>query len=475
MGSCLRRLVIFSTSVIVIGISGALAKAPLVDQAFDQWVAKQTQMAEERMRRNISASGTATGSVIASPSRKDPNYYFHWIRDSALVMNSVQDLHHKSLGQKRVQYFQLLNDFALFSRQNQLTKTSAGLGDPRFNVDGSADYEPWGRPQYDGPALRALTLSRLAQDLLRVGNSSYVTTNLYRPELPATTVIKTDLEFIAHNWRRKSIDPWEEIMGQHFFVRGTQLAALTEGAELATQMNDTGAAGFYRAQATMLEAELAKHWSEQRGWYLTTLESEAGPDHRKPSELDVSVVLAALAANASSGVLWLLDPRMLSTATAIENVFARIYAINRQGGAGNAIGRYEEDYYYGGNPWFLTTAAYAELHYRVAIALSRLTSYKVTPRSREFFASTLPQSEQGRVESGTDIAADAALRARLVASLKEKGDGFLRRIRLHSNSDGSFTEQFHRDTGTQISAVDLTWSYANFIRAAHFRELVPTR
>lgn len=34
----------------------------------------------------------------------------------------------------------------------------AGLGEPKFNVDESAYTGSWGRPQRDGPALRAIAL-----------------------------------------------------------------------------------------------------------------------------------------------------------------------------------------------------------------------------------------------------------------------------------------------------------------------------
>lgn len=36
--------------------------------------------------------------------------------------------------------------------------SGAGLGEPKFMIDGSAFTGPWGRPQRDGPALRAIAL-----------------------------------------------------------------------------------------------------------------------------------------------------------------------------------------------------------------------------------------------------------------------------------------------------------------------------
>jgi len=57
--------------------------------------------------------------------------------------------------------------------------------------------------------------------------------------------IKTDLEYVAHNWQENSFDLWEESNGDNFFTKMVQRKALINGAAFATQMNDTGAAAFY--------------------------------------------------------------------------------------------------------------------------------------------------------------------------------------------------------------------------------------
>lgn len=437
--------------------------------SFDEWVRRETSVSEQKMLANISPRGAARGAVIASPSRTEPNYYFHWIRDAGLVMDTVREFYERSSGAERARYFAMMEEFARFSRQNQLTPTSTGLGDPRFNVDGSADYEPWGRPQNDGPAIRALTLIRFAESLLKDGRKDYVKAELYQAKYPADSVIKADLEYVAHHWREKSFDPWEEIRGQHFFTRAFQWAALSEGANLAEKMGDSGAARFYREQAAGLVQTLGDHWDEGRGYYLATVESEAGPDHQKPSELDSSVIIAALTIGEAKGPTGLVDDRILATATALEQTFASIYPINRDTSVGTAIGRYREDYYFGGNPWPLATAAFAELHYRVARILKTQTSYVITPRSLAFFSAALPASERAELKAGIDLAQDSALKAKLVAGLEEKGDGFLRRIQRHANPDGSLSEQINKVNGYMISAPDLTWSYSAFLKASFYR------
>lgn len=44
--------------------------------------------------------------------------------------------------------------------------SSGGLGEPKFNVDETAFTGSWGRPQRDGPALRATALIAFGQWLL---------------------------------------------------------------------------------------------------------------------------------------------------------------------------------------------------------------------------------------------------------------------------------------------------------------------
>lgn len=52
--------------------------------------------------------------------------------------------------------------------------SSGGLGEPKFNVDETAFTGPWGRPQRDGPALRATALIDFGQWLIVCGNSLFM-------------------------------------------------------------------------------------------------------------------------------------------------------------------------------------------------------------------------------------------------------------------------------------------------------------
>jgi glucoamylase len=453
-------------------VSGGRANATLED--LESWIHLQVKLTESKMYGNISPANALRGVILASPSKADPNYYYYWIRDGALVMRSVLLLRETTQGTERARHDQAMIDYVHFSRANQIQTGPEAMGEPRFNTDGTINTEPWGRPQNDGPALRALTLMRYARALIAEGKKDFVVKELYNGKFPADSVIKADLEYIGHHWRFKCIDIWEEIWGQHFFTRAVQLAALREGAAFARELGDVGAAGFYEKEANNVEGELAKHWSTQRDYYLATVDSNAGPDHQKPTELDTAVLLGALSAEQAAGPLALTDGKILSTAVKIENAFAVLYAVNKDKKLGTAIGRYTEDYYYGGNPWPLATAAFAELHYKVAKALKAASAFKLESSQLSFFKQAVAGTPGVTLAEGTDLAANENLRLQVIAALIARGDGFMDRIRFHANKDGSLSEQFDRDSGFMRSAYDLTWSYSSFIRATLARDAATT-
>ena len=431
----------------------------------------EEQVSVTRLNLNISASGTRRGVILASPSTKDPNYYYFWVRDGAMVMRSIYDRLEQGDPLADIQF----KDYVAITRFMQW---SAGnnLGEPRFNaVDGTVNTEPWGRPQNDGPALRAITLIRYANKLLAEGDRPTVERDLYAAELPAHSVIKQDLEFVAHHWQDLSIDLWEEVVGHHFFTEASQLVAMKQGAALADQMGDPKAAAFYLQQADLIEKALAKHWDASKGYYLSALDFSAGSDHQKPTQLDVSVLLAALFVEEPKGLLSLMDDHIIKTAEALEATFAQIYPINSaKGELGTSIGRYSEDHYYGGNPWVLSTAAYAEWNYRMALMIETSPSMILTTTQAAYLQKVIAGvSKTGRAPSmlraNVDLTHEPKLRDATVEALKIRGDSYLKRVRLSAGLTGELAEQFDSKSGAMMSARDLSWSYAAFLRAANAR------
>lgn len=459
--------------ILLLLAGGASTSAVAADQRLQAWIEQQADFSYQRVLEAISPADGARGSVMASPSRSEPNYYFHWIRDAALVMREVWRARERNPSTAQL----LLSEYALFSRSNQLTSNPSGrpdtlgLGEPKFNMDGSAYDAPWGRPQNDGPALRAITLMEYAHFLIDRGRTDLVRDLLYRGELPAETVIKADLEFVAHHWKDASFDLWEEVLGDHFYTRMAQRRAMVDGARLARRMNDSGAALFYEQQAQAISESLESFWSPSSFHILTTL-NWAGGHTEKVSNLDVAVILAVNQAASPGWSFSPSDPRVMSTAVRLTEAFEQAYSVNsgkrdHEGQAMNpGIGRYTEDRYNGvgtdglGNPWFLATHALAEYFLRLGAEIRSSGGVLITPESRTFlsrFASLEFAPGQSILTRG-----DGRFQA-LVDSLALHAEAWIRRSRQHTSSAGNQSEQFNRDNGYMQGARDLTWNYASFL------------
>lgn len=434
---------------------------------------------------NISPADGQPGAVLASPSRADPDYYFHWVRDGARTMRAFVHLYDVSdaAGRRaaRAGYRTLLERYVTFSKLNQTTPTlSNGPGEPKYYVTGEAFSGPWGRPQNDGPAQRAFVLTRWAQHLLGEGEEAYVRSVLYDGKLPSFSVIKTDLEFVAHNWRSPCVDLWEETHGHHYFTRLQQRQALVEGAALAERLGDPGAGAWYRQQASGIESQMERFWSPGDNYLRATAPS---PGAIKPTGLDTAVVLAVCETYSKHFPFHAPDSdRVLATAHALYSAFVPMYAINRitRTPAGEpvfpGIGRYPGDTYDGrpqrgeGNPWFLCTLALSELCYKASTLFRDQPSIAINAQNAGMLQLAAQLADPAvTLAAGSVVASESREHRAIVTGLVAAGDAWLRRVRLHAGEDGSMSEQFDRDTGAMLSARDLTWSYVSMILAENWR------
>jgi glucoamylase len=136
-------------------------------------------------------------------------------------------------------------------------------------------------------------------------------------------------------------DLWEEVTGQHFFNYMVQQRALTEGAELATRLGDTGAATWYKQQAATIKSLLPNFWSSSKGYLVSTLNT--GRDG-----LDCGTLLGALHGNGARGfgVYPASSDEVLVTLQKFVDVMTPLYPINSASDApGIALGRYSADVY----------------------------------------------------------------------------------------------------------------------------------
>ncbi len=398
------------------------------------WLNQHLQFDLAKISENVSPNDGLPGAVIAAKTKHDPNYYYHWVRDAGITIDSLIQVYPSlSVDQKKA-ISTIMFDYLDFSARIQKVNTLSGLGEPKFNVDGTAFNDMWARPQNDGPAMRAISLIDWANILIAEGKESIVKEKLYKAEIPAVSPIKMDLEYVSHHWNDPSYDLWEEVKGTHFYTLMIERRALIQGAKLARYLNDEGAANWYQKQAKAIEDELQNFWDPLKGYFVETPNRVDGLDY-KYSNLDVAVILGLLHGGLNDGFLNWDDQRVTSTIEKLIDAFAKLYPINqRKEIPGVAIGRYPEDKYNGyaftgGNPWPLCTLAIAEALYRYAQVLTN----------------------KGEKQKAAEIANYA--------------DQFVERVRYHANSDGSLNEQINKNTGYMTSVSDLTWNYAALITA----------
>ena len=148
--------------------------------------------------------------------------------------------------------------------------------------------------------------------------------------------------------------------------------------------------------------------------------------------------------------------------------FRSVYALNKGIAAGKAVavGRYAEDVYYNGNPWYLATLAAAEQLYDALYQWDKQASITVDSVSLGFFKDLVPSIATGTFAKGS------ATYTSITSAVKTYADGYVAIVQKYTPFNGGLAEQFDKTSGTPLSAVDLTWSYAAFLTAAERRAAV---
>lgn len=241
-------------------------------------------------------------------------------------------------------------------------------------------------------------------------------------------------------------------MPTFFWNRITMKKAMLMGAEFAKRMGDTSSASVYTNTAAAINASLYKN--HFNGAYVQ--ESNSRPQ-------DSAVIVGFNDGyDESDGLFAATSIEVAQTIASYNTLFCSEYAINTadtsKGLPGVLYGRYANDNYAGGNPWVLSTAALASLFYRAAQA-----SLKTVPSPSALNAWKIA------LNSATDLPTESNALAQVFLA---QGDGVLQRLRSHVIArEFHLDEQIDRNTGAQMSAKDLTWSYAEVLNALHYREL----
>ncbi|KAG1473574.1 hypothetical protein G6F56_000877 [Rhizopus delemar] len=413
----------------------------------NKWISEQRSISFDEILKNIHPPGTPRGFLAASLSTSHPNYYYTWTRDAALVVEVIC-----SLPQTKDS---LLKDYVDFQIDSQSLPTVCDcLGEPKFNPDGTAFSGTWGRPQNDGPAERAITFMSII-DRFKGKYDDYISDKM----LPA---LEKDLDYVTQTWEEPCFDLWEEVDGVHFYTLMAMRKSLLNGYKYVSKEK-------YKSTVKDIQNRLEKFWSSEENYIRVTQDTQGGVN--KSSGLDVSVILAANKfSEINDGFYTPASDKILATAAALKDAFLTVYPINEnlQSDLGISIGRYPEDVYDGyepteGNPWFLATAAYAELYYR-AIKEWKQNGVTINAVNKPFFEGVVYFDYGDYIPNSNSL-------QQIISNVSLAADKFLSTVRYHQQTNGSISEQFNRNTGHMQGARDLTWSHAALISAVKAREI----
>lgn len=150
--------------------------------------------------------------------------FYSWTRDSALTFKMLVDT---SIAGNFGLQSEIENYISAQAKIQTVSNPSGGLstgglGEPKFGVNETAFTGPWGRPQRDGPALRATALIAYSRWLIANGYTSTVSPITWH-------IIQNDLAYVEQYWNKTGFDLWEEVDGSSFFTIAVQHRALVEG------------------------------------------------------------------------------------------------------------------------------------------------------------------------------------------------------------------------------------------------------
>jgi glucoamylase len=448
-----------------------------VTESLEQWLGREYGRAATAMLRSVSAVDLekqrpgfgqtvrpVAGSIVASPVLAswdpDPDYFFHWFRDSAIVIDAVRLLFDAGhLGPEALTHFadfvrfslslraldgralvesphwrlNVAPEFVQYLRGDDLLLVSgdAVYADARVNPDGTLDISRWTRPQHDGAPLRALAVRRWLRTLGSRPANTYTVNDETLAD--AARLLRTDLALAAVHWREPSLDIWEEELGHHYYTLCVSAAALREGADWLAELGDAAEAAALRAEAFAIREILDGYWLPREAHYRSRV---MPPGAASTKMLDIAVILAAIHGGADEDAHSARDARMHATLAALERLFDRLYPINRQRPRmrAPAMGRYEGDSYFSGGAYYFSTLGAAEFCFMAAGAHTHGSGER--------------------------------------AAWIERGDAFLETVRAFTPASGDLSEQFDQRTGEQTSAKHLAWSYAAFISSVTARRAV---
>ncbi|KAK8025728.1 glucoamylase [Apiospora arundinis] len=436
-----------------------LSERDIIKRDVDSFFATEVPIALAQVKCNIAsgcnAGGVASGLVLASPSKSDPDYFYHWTRDAALTFKALVD---RFVNEYDADLQTLIQNYITSQAKMQTIQNpsgsfydGSGLGEPKFMADGSQFTGNWGRPQRDGPPLRALTMITYSKWLIKNGYQS-TAKDLVWP------VIQNDLSYTAQYWNQTGFDLWEEVNGSSFFTIAASHRALVEGSNLAKTLGTSCSSCDNIAPQVLC--------FQQTFWNSKYAVANINVNNGRSGK-DTNVFISTNegfdpALGCDAATFQPCSDRALASHKVVVDSFRSIYGINSGIGKGQgvAVGRYPEDTYYNGNPWYMHTLAAAEQLYNSLYVWKSQGKIVVTSTSLPFF-----QDLSSSVSTGT-YSSDTPTYKTLYDATMAYADSFVNNVAKYAGANGALAEQYDRNNGKPLSARDLTWSYAAVLSAA---------
>lgn len=315
----------------------------------------------------------SNGSIIASPT-KDPDYNFHWVRDSAIIINSLIENYNDNNKQKYLTIFENYIDI-------ELKHIEYHAAEPKFYIDGKPFLGEWGRPQNDGPALRGIVCLKLIT-IVPFRLSSLL------------KIINNDLKYTIENLNKPCYDLWEEIFGYHLYTRIIQYVFLCRANEDKYKLID------YESIIENAYKNVCDHFSK----HSDTIFSSYTKEGLVLREYDSSILLAFSFLNYDIPKFSIYADKIDLHISKMIEKFNDLYPINKQLNI-PFLGRYVNDKYFNGNPWIISTIALFNYLY----TMDKLDNYKEEFKNFLEFLKLDKQmilSEQINKKNGTNISVE---------------------------------------------------------------------
>lgn len=439
------------------------------------WIDRQARYSASAMELCISATDVTKtreafdqvitpvkGSVVASRQLSDwnpnPDYFFDWQRDGAIILGALNVLIRNADNEEDSQrwrgHFDDIVDFNVrFLKQNgktlfahkdfskvklpqflrdraELCSLSGNIlhAEPRRNPDGTPNILKWTGAQFDGIAKRAIECMEY---------KAFCQLQGYKYTKKLDKLIALDLGFTSNYADAACVGPWEEDheVDHHYYTGVVQLGAMTHGAVWADNYVSPRLAAKFDSAARFIERGLEKNQCGTFGVYKALRSAKTNSYQKALEALDSNIILGINHARLEGLKHSCEDRAAHRTLIYLEKMYRDFYPLNknRPFNEAPALGRNRQDKFLGvpgGNPWFNTTLSAAEFLYNA--------------------------SANNHVEN---VSRQNCFR---------RAEAYMKTVQKFTPESGVLTEQFDRVTGVPVSC-ELAWSHAAMVTAADAR------